>query len=76
MELFGSAKVINLKVDGMTCEHCEMKVEKALSALPGVKKVKIDRSKKNADISISKSADIQVQAMIDAVTAAGYTAAE
>lgn len=76
MELFGSAKVINLKVDGMTCEHCEMKVEKALSALPGVKKVKIDRSKKNADISISKNADIQVQAMIDAVTAAGYTAAE
>lgn len=76
MALFGSAKVVNLKVDGMTCEHCEMKVEKALNALPGVKKVKIDRSKKLADVSISKSADIQVQAMIDAVTAAGYTASQ
>ena len=31
-----------IKVDGMSCEHCEMAVKKAVSALPGVTGVTVD----------------------------------
>ena len=31
--------MIRLKVEGMTCGHCEKAVEKALAAVPGVQRV-------------------------------------
>lgn len=32
----------NLKVEGMSCNHCKMAVEKALKNLPGVSGVSVD----------------------------------
>ncbi|MDE6282989.1 MAG: SO_0444 family Cu/Zn efflux transporter [Muribaculaceae bacterium] len=32
------------KIDGMSCNHCRMTVEKAISAVPGVEKVVVDLS--------------------------------
>lgn len=32
----------NLKVEGMSCNHCKMAVEKALKNLPGVSGVEVD----------------------------------
>lgn len=34
----------NLKVEGMSCNHCKMAVEKALKDLPGVSGVEVDLS--------------------------------
>lgn len=34
-----------IKIEGMHCEHCAAKVEKALSSLDGVKKVKVKLEK-------------------------------
>ena len=34
----------NLKVEGMSCNHCKMAVEKALKNLPGVTGVSVDLS--------------------------------
>jgi copper chaperone len=32
----------NLKVEGMSCNHCKLAVEKALNSLPGVIGVSVD----------------------------------
>ena len=38
---------VELKVSGMTCPHCEMRVKKALMAVPGVKSAEPDHKKGN-----------------------------
>ena len=52
------SKQIELKVKGMTCGHCEMRVKKALEGVKGVKSAKTDHKKGvaviQADDSVSK----------------------
>jgi len=43
---FGKKEKI-LTVEGMTCHHCEMTVEKVLLEIAGVKTAKADHSTKN-----------------------------
>lgn len=59
-----------LKVTGMTCNHCKMHVEKALSAVPGAESVQVDLAKGEA--VVSGSADRV--ALVKAVEEAGYAA--
>lgn len=59
-----------LHVKGMMCGHCVAHVEKALSALHGVKSVKVDLEAGTATVV---SAGTDVQKMKEAITAAGYT---
>jgi len=40
-----------LKIEGMTCNHCKMAVEKALKAVPGVESVQIDLDRKEAVVT-------------------------
>lgn len=43
--------MIVLKVEGMTCGHCEQAVRKALAAVPGVTQVlEVDRIKQSATL--------------------------
>ncbi|HUS90171.1 MAG TPA: cation transporter, partial [Desulfosporosinus sp.] len=37
-----------LKVEGMTCNHCKMRAEKALLGVSGVESVKVDLMAKEA----------------------------
>lgn len=37
--------IVEIKVNGMTCQHCEMRVRKAIEAVPGVKSAKPDHKK-------------------------------
>lgn len=63
--------MIELKVEGMTCGHCEMAVRKALAAVPGVTGViKVDRHGQCAQIE----GDPEVAALIRAVQTEGYRA--
>ena len=39
-----------LTVEGMTCHHCEMTVEKALLEVNGVKAAKADHTTKSVDV--------------------------
>ena len=57
-----------LKVEGMMCEHCAARVEKALSAVAGVKKVKVDLAAKTATVT----GNAGIEALKTAVTEAGY----
>ena len=57
-----------LNVEGMMCQHCAARVEKALCAVAGVKKVKVDLAAKTATIT----GDADIEALKAAVTEAGY----
>jgi copper chaperone len=57
-----------LKIEGMTCMHCKMRVEKALKAVAGVTNASVDLAKKEA--IVAGSADKATLAK--AVTDAGY----
>ena len=55
----------------MVCAHCQMHVQKALAAVDGVQEASVDLEKKEATVSLSK--EVSDQALMDAVTEAGYT---
>ena len=61
---------MTISVEGMMCEHCKARVEKALSAVPGVKKVKVNLAAKTA--TVCGTADRA--ALIEAIKEAGYQA--
>ncbi|CDR30422.1 Copper chaperone CopZ [Acholeplasma oculi] len=44
-----------IKIEGMTCKHCQMRVEKTLSSLDGVEKVTVDLEKGLAHVQSNTS---------------------
>jgi copper chaperone CopZ len=63
--------MIELKVSGMSCQHCSDAVAKALEAVPGVSRVEVDLGAGLARIE----GDAGLEVLIRAVTEAGYGAA-
>ena len=57
-----------LKVEGMTCMHCKMAVEKALKGVSGVTNAQVDLAKNEAVVE----GDANKAAMAKAVAEAGY----
>ena len=74
--LFGSKEKIELKVTGMTCGHCEAKVQQAVSKLPGVKKVTASRTNGTVTIEPDKSESLNRQAIKEAIESLGYQVTE
>lgn len=62
-----------IKVQGMTCNHCVMRVAKALKAVPGVQDAKVDLQKAEAVVSYD-DAKVSPQILSAAVVEAGYKA--
>ena len=58
-----------MKIEGMSCGHCSARVEQALNAIDGVS-AKVDLETKTASIVLSKP--VEDQALVNAVTDAGY----
>jgi len=44
-----------LKIQGMTCNHCVMRVTKALKAIPGVQDAQVDLQKAEAMVSYDEA---------------------
>ena len=61
--------MIELKIQGMTCGHCEASVKTALSKVPGVERVMV--VDQEMDRAIVKG-DADPQALVEAVKALGY----
>ncbi len=61
-----------LAVLGMTCDHCVRHVTEAISEVAGVKGVKVNLAEGLAEIDSDGNFDLQ--AVKDAVVAAGYSA--
>ena len=65
----GTMKKI-MTVEGMSCNHCKMSVEKALTALDGVKGAQVDLEKKTATIALER--DVADDVLKKAVAEAGF----
>lgn len=51
-------KKIELKVEGMTCEGCERRIQNVLMDIDGVKNAKASHTDKNVKITLNKDIDI------------------
>lgn len=60
-----------LKIQGMTCNHCVMRVAKALKGLPGVQDAKVDLQTGEAVVTFDDS-KVSFEKMSFAVVEAGY----
>ncbi|MGX8709842.1 MAG: heavy metal translocating P-type ATPase [bacterium] len=58
-----------ITINGMSCEHCKARVEKALNAIGGVE-AKVDLKKNNATVSLKT--EVSDEALKNAVQEAGY----
>lgn len=61
-----------MEINGMSCGHCQARVEKVLNAMEGVE-AKVELKKNRAIINLKKEMDDQI--LRDAVTEAGYEVA-
>jgi len=61
----------SFKVQGMTCNHCVMRVAKALKAVPGVQDAKVDLQKAEAIVSYDDT-KASPEKFTAAVVEAGY----
>ncbi|GEN32422.1 copper chaperone [Cerasibacillus quisquiliarum] len=59
-----------LKVQGMTCEHCEAAVKGALEGIEGVTQVEVHLT--SGEVDVTHKSDVHVQALRDAVEDQGY----
>ena len=60
-----------LKVQGMTCNHCAMRVQKALKGVEGVQDAQVDLPKAEAAVTFDES-KVTVDKLAGAVVEAGY----
>lgn len=58
-----------LHVEGMTCAHCQGRVQKALEELKGVEKVAVDLSENTATV---EGEGLEDTVLVAAVEEAGY----
>ncbi|MDU8912261.1 heavy metal translocating P-type ATPase [Aestuariicoccus sp. MJ-SS9] len=66
-----AAETIQLPIEGMTCASCVGRVEKALSAVPGVVAASVNLATERAEVQVS---DTSVRTdLVRAVEATGYT---
>jgi Cu+-exporting ATPase len=63
-----------LKVEGMSCGHCKMAVEKALKSVDGVEGAVVDLAAKTAEVTLAK--EVENEVLYKAVTDAGYEVTE
>ncbi len=59
-----------ITVNGMSCQHCQASVEKALSAVQGVASAKVNLAKKTATVTLAS--DVADDALMNAVREAGF----
>ncbi|MDD3122755.1 MAG: heavy metal-associated domain-containing protein [Candidatus Izemoplasmatales bacterium] len=60
-----------IQIEGMSCHHCEMHVEKSLLSLKDVKKAKASHIDKTCEIVLKN--EIENEVLIEKVKEAGYT---
>jgi len=61
-----------LGVDGMSCDHCRMRVEKAVKALQGVSSAEVNQENKTLTVQYDNSKTKRGQ-INEAIEAQGYS---
>ncbi|WP_271000358.1 CopZ family metallochaperone [Listeria seeligeri] len=65
---------LTLKIEGMTCGHCEARVTKALAEVDGVTNAKVSLEEGTATVEF-ETGKVTEDTLIDAVEDAGYEVA-
>jgi mercuric reductase len=65
-------QTFNLRIGGMTCQHCATAIERALSNVPGVNTASVSYADKEARVEIKHG--LNADTLIQAVQASGYNA--
>ena len=65
-------QTIELRIEGMSCEHCVAAVRKALQAVPGVTGVEVDLPSGKAMVELDPGL-VTVEKLVAAVDEEGYT---
>ncbi|AIS60258.1 heavy-metal-associated domain-containing protein [Listeria sp. FSL L7-1485] len=65
---------LTLKIEGMTCGHCEARVTKALEEVAGVTNAKVSLEEGTATVEF-ENGKVTEDTLIDAVEEAGYEVA-
>jgi copper chaperone len=60
-----------LKVNGMSCNHCKMRVEKAVAEVPGVREASVDLDAGTLHVSMEDGEETLTK-IKDAVAESGY----
>lgn len=63
------------KVDGMSCQHCKLNIEKAVMALEGITSASADLEKNEVEVSFD-SGKVQKDELVAAISQAGYRVTE
>jgi len=63
---------VELGVLGMTCAACVRRIEKALSAVPGVREARVNLVTHRATVTFEPGAEASVEALAGAIEQAGY----
>jgi copper ion binding protein len=74
--MFGRTEKRTIAVEGMTCGHCEQRVEKVVSQIPGVKKVKASHASQSVEISYKKDTLLNAPAVEKAIAEVGFKVME
>ncbi|MBN2252097.1 MAG: heavy-metal-associated domain-containing protein [Kosmotogaceae bacterium] len=61
---------MKLEIDGMSCSHCRMRVEKALKAVYGIEEVIVNLDNGMAEVSSTK--EIEWNLLREIIEDAGY----
>ncbi|MGX7417674.1 copper chaperone CopZ [Carnobacterium gallinarum] len=64
---------MNVKITGMSCEHCVKRVEEAINGLAGIDKVKVHLKKGEAKIKYDSSL-VTSKEIAETITNTGYEA--
>ena len=64
---------VKLRVTGMTCGHCQAKVEKALKGINGVYSAIVDLPDGEAEIDFNDD-HVTTEQLLSAINKAGYSA--
>lgn len=70
--MFDKLETTVLAVEGMTCGHCQKRVEDALKAVKGVKRAEVRLQPGEAEVAYQPTKTGRDQ-LVRAVEAAGYT---
>lgn len=63
--------VVELKIEGMSCEHCTARVEKALGSVVGVTSVEVVLEPGSATVA---GENVSLDDLVEAIDRVGFTA--
>ncbi len=67
-------KIVQLDIEGMTCQHCSGRVQKALESVPGAREAQVDHEAGKGSVQVEDG--VEVAPLLTAVEDAGYRARE